>query len=580
MDHSIPFLREVLVFLTAAGILVPIFQKFRISPVLGFLIAGTLLGPHGAGLLAQIWPLAGAVVITESEGVRLLAEMGILFLLFTIGLELSFERLSTMKRKIFGLGSLQVLVTAAVIGTFAYVFGNGPEASVLLGLGLALSSTAIIMQLLAEQKRMGSRLGRNAFSVLLFQDLSVVLILFMFGFLTLDMSGTAGNGLFWHIAKAILSAALAITLIIAAGRLFLRPLFNLVGKSQNRELFMAAVLLVFISTAASAQSAGLSMALGAFLAGLLLAETDYRHEVEVTIEPFKGLLLGLFFMSIGMGVDVRSILENPFWIPASVVGLFTIKAAVLFTLGRAFKIPRGSALEMGILLGGGGEFAFVVIAMGAGQDVLSDSTEQFMLIVTTLSMMATPFAARLAYRLRLAIDGPDESLYGPAAGIADSLENHVVMAGFGRMGRLLSDVLAQQQISAIAIEKAPLSAFSNRVPILQGDATDEKTLSKAGLKRAIALAVLIDQQEDARRVIKAAKAIKPSILIVARARDAAHAAELMRLGATATIPDVIEGSLHVAHALLTHIGVPEDAAQRLINQQRAHEAHMIETLKI
>ncbi|HEY8963876.1 MAG TPA: cation:proton antiporter [Alphaproteobacteria bacterium] len=579
--NTIPYLREVLIFLTAAGILVPLFQRFKISPVLGFLIAGTLLGPHGAGLLATIWPLADAVVITESAGVHMLAEMGILFLLFMIGLELSFERLSSMKRKIFGMGSLQVLLSAGVIGMIAYFFGNAPEASVLLGLGLALSSTAIIMQLLAESKRMGSRVGRNAFAVLLFQDLSVVLILFMVGFLVMDMSGTSDTALFWQIATALLSAGFAIVVIIVIGRIALRPMFNLVGKNNqnNKELFMAATLLVFISAAAVAEAAGLSMALGAFLAGLLLAETEYRHDIEVTVEPFKGLLLGLFFMSIGMGVDVRAIFENPIWIPLSVAGLFIIKASVLFVLARAFKISRGNALELGILLGGGGEFAFVVIAMGSDSGIMSEATVQFMLIVTTLSMMVTPFAARLAYRLHLAVDGPDESLYGPAAGIADSLENHVVMAGFGRMGRLLSDVLAQQQISAIAVEKTPLAAFSNRVPILQGDATDEKTLIKAGLKRAIALAVLIDKQDDAKEVIRLARELKPGLLIVARARDGAHAAELTHLGATATIPDVIEGSLHVAHALLTHIGVPEDTAQRLINQQRAHEAHMIETLK-
>ena len=577
MDHGFPYLREVLVFLTAAGILVPLFQRFRISPVLGFLIAGVLLGPYGAGLLAHVWEPAGTIVITEGAGVRFLAELGIMFLMFTIGLELSFERLSIMKRKIFGLGSLQVLITAAVIGTIAFLFGNGPEASVLLGLGLALSSTAIIMQLLAEQKRMGSRVGRNAFAVLLFQDLSVVIMLFLFGFLIMGDMG--GGRLFWHVATALLSACLAVAIIVLAGRVGFRPLFNMVGKTHNKELFMAAILLVFIGCAAGAQAAGLSMALGAFLAGLLLAETEYRHDVEVSIQPFKGLLLGLFFMSIGMGMDVRQVLENPVWIPASVVGLFAIKTAVLFALSRAFNIPRGSALEISLLLGGSGEFAFVVIAMGADYNMLGDATRQFMLIVTTLSMLATPFAARLAYRLRLAIGGPDESPYGPAAGIADSLENHVVMAGFGRMGRLISDILAQQQIAAIAIEKTPLSVFSNRVPILQGDATDPKTLLKAGIKRAQALALLIDRQEDALMVIRQVRDIHPDILIVARARDSAHAAELLRLGANATIPDVIEGSLQVAHELLVHMGLPEDTAQRLINQQRAHEAHMIETLK-
>lgn len=576
MESSIPHLREILVFLTAAGVLVPLFQKFRISPVLGFLIAGLLLGPHGAGQLAKIWEPARAVVITETEGVHALAEMGIVFLLFMIGLELSFERLTTMRRKVFGFGSAQVGITAIIIGFIAYAFGNAPETSMLLGLGFALSSTAIVVQILSENKRMGSMIGRYSFSILLFQDLAVVLLLFILGFLGPKLNVDLSPSFLIYLGKALASAALAVVAIIVIGRVVLRPLFKMVGKTNNKELFMAATLLAVISIAAGAELAGLSMGLGAFLAGLLLAETEYRHDIELTIDPFKGLLLGLFFMSVGMGADLGTVLKNPFWVPTSVIGLFAIKAAVVFVIARGFRITSGRALELGLLLGQAGEFAFVLLAMVDTMNLMSKDVSQFMLIVTSLSMMMTPLVARMAYRLRLAMDGPDQSVYGPDASLVDGMENHVILAGYGRMGHVLGDILEQQQIPAVAIDFDPNKLPDNRIPILRGDATDINTLLKAGIQRAVAVAVLIDKTEDAKRVVETVKLIKPHMVIVARARDGAHAAELYRIGATTMIPDVVEGSLHVAHELLMHIGLPESVAAHAVNQQRAREAHEIE----
>ncbi|NBX65854.1 MAG: potassium transporter [Proteobacteria bacterium] len=577
MESSIPHLREVLVFLAAAGVLVPFFQRFKISPVLGFLLAGLLLGPYGAGLLAKLWPPIGAIVITESKGVHALAEIGIVFLLFMIGLELSFERLNSMRKKVFGFGSLQVIISALIIGTIAYFFGNKPETAMLLGLGFALSSTAIVMQILSENRRMGSVVGRNSFAILLFQDLSVILLLFILGFAALDLrGGLVDASALSHLGKALWSAATAVIGIIIIGRLVLRPVFNMVGKSRNKELFMAATLLSVFSISAGAEAVGLSMALGAFLAGLLLAETEYRHSVELTIEPFKGLLMGLFFMSVGMGVDLRAVLAEPFWIPASVIGLFAIKAGVIYALARLFKITKGRAIELGLLLGQAGEFAFVLLALATKKDLMSADVAQFMLIVTSLSMMATPLVAKVAYRMRLAIDGPDQSVYGPDAAMADAMDNHVVLAGYGRMGHVLGDILEQQQIPAVAIDYEPEKFSDNRIPILKGDATLPDALQKAGLTRALAVCVLIDKTEEAMKVVEAVKSIAPKLPIVARARDAAHAAELYKLGATATIPDVIEGSLHVAHELLTHIGLPAATATRAVEIQRAREAQEIQ----
>ncbi len=580
MEHgSIPHLREILIFLTAAGILVPLFQRFKISSILGFLFAGFLLGPHGAGQLGEFWPPISNIVITDNEGIHALAEMGIVFLLFMIGLELSFERLSSMRKTVFGLGSMQVLGAAAVIGLIAWAFGNGPETAVILGLGFALSSTAIVMQLMTEQKRLGSTVGRKSFAILLFQDLSVVLLLFILGFM--GASANSDTSLVVYLAKALGSAALAIGVIIVLGRLALRPIFKMVGKSQNKELFMAATLLAVISIAAFTQWAGMSLALGAFLAGLLLAETEYRHDIEITIEPFKGLLLGLFFMSVGMDINIGSILENPILIPASVIGLFLIKAATLYPAARRFGLKRGKAIELGLLLGQGGEFAFVVLAMATSMSMINRDVAQFMLIVTSLSMMLTPLVANLGYRLRIKIDGDDVSLHGAGAAEVDSIDNHVVMAGCGRMGRLLSDILNRSQIPAVGIDADPNAGGGavRGVPVLHGDAADEDVLIRAGIHRAIAVAILIDDAYQAKRVMAAVKKMAPHLPVVARARDAQHAAELYRMGATVTIPDVIEGSLHVAQELLMNIGIPEDAARHAIDQQRAVESHLIENAK-
>ncbi|MBU6234835.1 MAG: cation:proton antiporter [Alphaproteobacteria bacterium] len=577
METSIPHLREILVFLTAAGVLVPLMQKFKISPVLGFLLAGLLLGPHGAGLLAHVWPPIGTIVITESEGVHALAEMGIVFLLFMIGLELSFERLSTMRKKVFGFGGLQVGITAMVIGSIAWAFGNKPETSMLLGLGFALSSTAIVMQILAENKRMGSLVGRASFAILLFQDLSVILLLFFLGFTNLGVQGGLSSpSALAYLGKALWSAATATIGIVIIGRLVLRPVFKMVGKGKNTELFIAATLLTVISIAAGAEAVGLSMGLGAFLAGLLVAETEYRHDVESAIEPFKGLLMGLFFMSVGMSVDLRMVLGDPFWILASVIGLFAVKAGIIFTIARTLKVTTGRALELGLLLGQAGEFAFVLLAMASDMKLISENDAQFMLIVTSLSMMITPLVARMAYRVRLVLDGPDVSIYGPDAFAVDAIDNHVILAGYGRMGHVISDILNQQNIPCVAIDHAPEAVAPNDVPLLKGDATDYETLNKAGIRRAVAVAVLIDKTEEARKVVEMVKSIDPKMLIVARARDGQHAAELFRLGATATIPDMVEGSLHVAHELLTHIGVPMAAATKAVERQRTIEAAEIQ----
>ncbi|MCK5361947.1 MAG: cation:proton antiporter, partial [Gammaproteobacteria bacterium] len=368
-------LQEAVVFLAAAGLVIPIAKRFDLSPVLGFLLVGLAVGPHGLARFAEQHEWLRHVLITDVAGVRALAELGVVFLLFMIGMELSLQRLWGMRRIVFGMGAAQIVVTGLVIGSIAWGFGNSLEASVILGSCLALSSTAIVMQLLTEQGRFGTVVGRGSFAVLLAQDIAVVPMLFVVG----SLGARAGGSLITTLGLAIGGAVLTVLLILGVGRLVVRPMFRYVSSLHSPDLFMAATLLIIIATAAATHAAGLSAALGAFLAGLVFAETEFRHEIEVNIEPFKGLLLGLFFMSVGMIIDPSQILAEPLWIGLSVVGLFTIKALLTAGLARLFGFSRGQAIEMGLLLGQGGEFAFVVLGFATTFALVPEPTAQFML---------------------------------------------------------------------------------------------------------------------------------------------------------------------------------------------------------
>jgi CPA2 family monovalent cation:H+ antiporter-2 len=385
-----------LVFLGTAGVLIPVMTRFRVSPVLGFLVAGLVLGPHSLGRIGADLPWLSYVTITSQDAVDRLAELGVAFLLFTIGLELSFDRLWTMRRLVFGLGMSQVVLTTAAISGIALVFGNTVESSLVIGACLALSSTAIVLQLLAEQKRLATVAGRSIFAVLLAQDLAVVPILFLivvFGKAAGDAaSGSAvSTGAVWlGLGMALVQAAAAILLIIGFGRLVLRRLFRLVASTHNRELFMATILFVVVGTSLVTHVAGLSMALGAFLAGLVLAETEFRRQVEVDIEPFKGMLLGLFFISVGMRIDLAEVARYPAMVATSVIGMTALKALVIAGLTWLFRLSRPVIAEASLLLAGGGEFAFLVLGLASSSGLVTREVEQFMLLVSSGTMMLTP----------------------------------------------------------------------------------------------------------------------------------------------------------------------------------------------
>lgn len=569
-EVGLPYLRELMIFLIAAGIVVPLLHRIRISPVLGYLLVGFVIGPFGLGLFAAQFPALHYVSISELDGVRQLAELGVVFLLFVIGLELSFERLWAMRRLVFGLGSLQVLLCALGIGLIALAFGASAQTAILVGSALALSSTAIVMQVLAERRQLGTALGRTSFAILLMQDLAVVPILLLVGVL--------GAGASEHVAGALAfaftKAALMIAAIYLIGRLLLRPLMRSVARARSPEMFMAAILLVAIGSAMLTQAAGLPMALGAFLSGLLLAETEFRHEIEVAIEPFKGLLLGLFFVSVGMGLDARVIALQAPALLAAVLGLSLLKGLSIALLCRAFGLSNAVALETGLLLGQAGEFAFVVLGIAAQQALISAELGQFMLLVAGLSMLVTPLVALIARRgaMHLAARAAAANALDPDE--LHDVEGHVVIAGFGRVGVTLARVMDVEQIAYIALDldvEEVARARARGLPVHYGDASRLEILRRTHLEQARALVITMDSAKAAEHIVRAVRDFAPNLPIYVRARDSKHARRLLAHGASEVVPETVEASLQLAARVLVGTGMSEDAAELRIQIERDFE---------
>ena len=543
--------REALLFLATAGIAVPVFTRIRVSPVLGFLLAGIALGPFGLGALARSISVLAGFAITDPGRIGDVAELGVVFLLFMVGLELPFERLSRMRRMVFGLGALQVGICAEAIAAGASVLGLAPASAMVAGLALALSSTAVVVPVLAERKRLGSPAGRTAFSVLLFQDLAVAPLLFAVAALSAPGGTSLGSELLFSLGPA----ALALVGVVVLGRLVLRPLFHAVANTRSTEFFMAVCLLVVIGTGAITAASGLSMSLGAFMAGLLLAETEFRREIEVTIEPFKGLLLGLFFVSIGVGLDLDVFFADPWWMLGFCAALIGLKALVIFGLALAFRVPRRVAIEIALLLGPSGEFAFVLIAQSAGASLLPGPVAHVLVVAVTLTMMAIPLLARLAERLgRGPRQETDRSFEPPP----EDGEARVILVGYGRVGHLVGEMVQMHQLPFLAVDDDPRLVRREReagAPIFYGDATRREFLHRCGLERAKALVITLNNPRVAELVVEAARAERADLTIVARARDADHARRLYELGATDAVPETIEASLQLSEAVLVDIGV-------------------------
>jgi CPA2 family monovalent cation:H+ antiporter-2 len=578
-DHGLPFLRELILFLAVAGLVMPALKRWRISPVLGFLLAGVLLGPSGAGRLMAEHAWLGPFAIADSAEVESFAEIGVILLMFMIGLELSLTKLWELRRFVLGLGTMQILLCAAAIGGVAYAFDNAFPAAVVLGLCLALSSTAVVMQLLIEQKRRNGPAGQTAFSILLAQDLAVVPILVTVGVL----AGEAEGGLAGALGMALAKAVAAVVIIVALGRWALRPLFRWALAEHSPETFVALCLLAIVATAVVTGAAGLSLALGAFLAGLVLAETEYRHAVEAMIEPFRGLFLGLFFLAVGLGIDIHVVVDRAGWLLLSVLGLAALKAAIIALLARVFGRPWPVALETGLLLAQGGEFAFVVVGVALSGGLLEPAVAQFMLIVTALSMAATPLLA-LASKQTAALfaaragqpvpTGEAESETEEAAEAAPQTvaEGGVLIIGYGRVGSLTAEALRDEGIAFVAVDRQPVQTDDGtppvESPVIYGDATQTDLLRLLKVERARLVLVTSDDHEVGEAVVAAVRTVNPEAMVIARARDVAHAQALRRAGADVAVPETLEASLEMIEVALRETGMDGEEARAVVHRRR------------
>jgi CPA2 family monovalent cation:H+ antiporter-2 len=565
---------DALVVLGTAGILVPILSRLGFSPVLGYLAAGAVLGPLGLGSLSQSFPLLSWFTIGDYGDVAGIAELGVVFLLFLIGLELSLPRLLTMRRLVFGVGGLQILVTTALLaGAAAYSGKTLPEA-IILGASLSLSSTAIVLELLSKQERMKTTAGRASFAVLLAQDLAVIPILIFIGLLAAGPQGAVLGSL----AKAFVQAVIALAVIVLFGRFLLRPLFRLVASTRSSDLFIATALFVIIAAGVVASQAGLSMELGGFVAGLLLAETEYRKAVEATIEPVKALLIGIFFFTVGMAIDIRTLLREPLLLAGAVAGLIAVKSLLIVGLARLFRLSWPVAVEMGLLLGAGGEFAFVSLVLAAGSNLIDRSTASFALTVTAVTMALIPllshFARRFASRLRAAGAAPSELTMRPTG-----RQRHAIVVGYGRVGKVVCALLREHGIPYIAADSDASTVTRDRRDghdVYYGDAADQKFLEICGLADAAGVIITIHTHHLIDDIVEHVRALRPDVLIVSRARDADHARHLYRLGATDAVPEAIEASLQLSEAALVGLGLPMGPVIASIHEKRDEIRHALQ----
>lgn len=551
--HGFSMVEETLMFLSVAVTCILLLHRLRISPVLGYLAGGLILGPSGFG------------VVTLEEDVRAVAELGVVFLLFLIGLELSGERLRALRRWVFGLGVAQFLVTGALLAIVGVLLGIDAPIAALLGGGLALSSTAVVVQLLIERGQVASPTGRVTFAVLLLQDLAVVPLLL----LATSLSGPPGQSVPLALALAVGKALLAVVLILLLGRFTLGPLLRAVAATRSTELFTATALLIVLGTGWATGLGGLSAALGAFLAGLVLAGTEFRHQAESDMQPFKGLLLGLFFLSVGLGIDVAAIADRAQWIILGVVGLIALKALVAGLLARAFGAPRDVAIRSGLLLGEAGEFAFVILATAVSGRLIDNALGQTLAATVGLSIAVTPFLPALADRLVSRFAPPP----APSAlgGGEEEPHNHVIICGFGRVGQTVAALMARQQVPFVGIDmNADLvrQHAMKGLHLLYGDSARHETLKRLGADHAVAAIITLDDPQAAARTVAAFRDHWPSLRLFARARDRAHAALLLAQGVEAVVPETFESSLVLARGALESLGVPSAAVDELVTLYR------------
>lgn len=563
---------DAIVILGAVGLVIPAFTSLRINPVVGFILIGMLVGPHGLGGLVGEIPWLRWVTISNPATVRNYGEVGIVLLMFAIGLELSFERLKVMRRLVFGLGALQVVTTGGLVATGLAIAAGIPwVTAATIGAALALSSTAIVLPILSAENALNTQSGRASLGILLFQDLALIPLLLLLSLAGGSEAFEAGD--LWALG---FKGAVAIAVVILAGRWLLRPALRRAARTRSPEMFMAASLLIVIAASALTAAAGLSLVVGALLAGLIIADTEFRQQVEVTIEPFKGLFLGVFLISVGMGLDLERLAAAPLFYFGAVVLLVAMKAVLTYPMLRAFLGHAAGLRRAALLLGPSGEMSLIVGAAAATAGVIDAGAAADLQLVTALAMTAIPLLSRfgLLVEARTASSGPTEPL--PA-----SDPQRVVIIGFGRVGQLVADMLERHKVPYLAIDSDPDEVAAHRQrgrPTHFGDAANIDLIGRLDLHEARALVVTMDNPATIARIVQAARADHPQLQIIARARDAGHAAELYRLGVSDAVPETIEASLQLSEAVLVDIGVPMGPVIASIHEKRSELREEIQTL--
>ena len=550
--HQVDLLFAAVIVLAAAVIAVPLSSLLGLGSIFGYLVAGAAVGPWGLGIASEV------------DVIRHFSELGVVFLLFTIGLELHPSRLWAMRRNLFGLGLLQILLSGLLITAYAWVFNLRLGVAVVVGFGLALSSTAIGLQTLTEKGDITSRYGQAAFAILLMQDIAIVPLLALvplFGNMP-SQGGTAFASQGLLIGGGVLS-------ILIAVRFLLQPLLHLLARGGNPEIFAGASVLAVLGAAWLMEQVGVSMALGAFLVGLLLSDSPYRHQIEAEVEPFRGFLLGLFFMAIGMSIDFGFFAREGLMMLGHLTGMLVIKSMVLFGLCLAFRHTLTDAVRVGLLLPQCGEFGFVLFGVAATSGVMSQALFQPLLLLIAITMLATPVLTMLADWLVKRLDDAEE--LEKRAHPALQLEGHVVIAGFGRIGETIGTMLRGSQVSYVALDMNPDTVTAGRsrgYEVVLGDATRVAVLKAAGVGRARLAVVALEDAAKAEKTVAAIRHFYPSLPIEVRAHDLLHGERLRSLGATGTVPETLEAGLQLGRTVLFRAGVTQDQADALVEYIR------------
>lgn len=546
----------VLVLLTASVLVVVLFRSLHLPPLLGYLIVGLAVGPHAAG-----W-------VGDGEATRYLGEIGVVFLMFTIGLEFSLGKLFQMRRVVFGLGGLQVVLTMAVATAAFIAIGQGPAASIAVAGVLAMSSTAIVVRLLHDRRELEAPHGRETMGVLLFQDLAVVPLLIL-------VPALAGSPetLALDLGFAFAKAAVVLTVLLVFGQRLMRGWFHVVAARRSHELFILNVLLITLALAYVTEIAGLSLVLGAFVAGMLIGETEYRHQVEEDIKPFREVLLGLFFVTVGMQLDLRVVVERIWLVLTLFVVLVIGKGLIAFLASRALGSPVGTAIRTGIALAQGGEFGLVLIALGTSAGVVGTTLGQTVVAAMLLSMFAAPFLIQASDKIVMRLSRSEWMMQSLAlhqlAVRSFAAEKHVILCGFGRTGQALARFLAQENVGYMALDLDPdrvREADAAGEPVVFGDAARRELLLAAGLNRASAVVITYADADSALRVLHHVRAINANVPIIVRTLDDADLDRLIAAGATEVVPEAFESSLMLASHALVLLGVP---VRRVLTRIRA-----------